>query len=201
MKITNIQQQVKRQNRYSVFVDGTYSFSLGDAALLDAKISVGQEIDDAALAALKKLSADDKLYNSVLNYLAIRPRSTWEIQSYLKRKDADEDQAKQIIQKLIDLKLIDDYDFARRWIENRRLLKPTSRRKLQLELRAKNVPSDVIDAALSEADDLSDQSTLNELVARKRKQTKYQDDQKLMQYLARQGFQYDDIKNALRAEE
>jgi SOS response regulatory protein OraA/RecX len=36
------------------------------------------------------------------------------------------------------------------------------------------------------------------VIERKRRQTKYQDDTKLMQYLARQGFGYDDIKSALQ---
>ena len=34
-------------------------------------------------------------------------------------------------------------------------------------------------------------------VEKKRRQPKYQDDLKLMQYLARQGYTYDDIKRAL----
>ena len=38
---------------------------------------------------------------------------------------------------------------------------------------------------------------LKELIERKRKQTKYKDDLKLMQYLTRQGFSYDHIKTAL----
>ena len=43
-----------------------------------------------------------------------------------------------------------------------------------------------------------DTAALRAVIASKRRQAKYQDDLKLMQYLARQGFGYDDIKQALQ---
>ena len=56
--------------------------------------------------------------------------------------------------------------------------------------------ADVIEPVLKE-DETDERATLRELVERKRKQTKYQDTMKLMQFLARQGFNYDDIKAVL----
>jgi hypothetical protein len=47
MKITAIKQQVKRQGRYSIFVDDKYAFSLSENALLDQKITIGLEIGQA----------------------------------------------------------------------------------------------------------------------------------------------------------
>ncbi|MGH7194806.1 MAG: hypothetical protein ACREJM_14920, partial [Candidatus Saccharimonadales bacterium] len=75
---------------------------------------------------------------------------------------------------------------------------PMSRRKLGQELRAKRISDDVAARALDE-DDADEQDILAELISRKRKQARYQDDQKLMQYLAGQGFGYGDIKAALEA--
>ncbi len=92
--------------------------------------------------------------------------------------------------------LVDDEAFATSWVANRRLLKPTSLRKLRLELRQKGISSEIIEKVLAE-DEVSDSSVLMNIIARKRRQTKYQDDMKLMQYLARQGFGYGDIKSAL----
>jgi SOS response regulatory protein OraA/RecX len=50
-------------------------------------------------------------------------------------------------------------------------------------------------------DEGDEHNALREIIERKRKQTKYQDDLKLMQYLARQGFNYDDIKSELNRQE
>jgi SOS response regulatory protein OraA/RecX len=76
-------------------------------------------------------------------------------------------------------------------------LKPSSRRKLVADLRKKHIDPDIIESAIgSEKDD--ERAALKATIERKRRQTKYQNDEKLMQYLARQGFNYQDIKEALR---
>ncbi|HYH36101.1 MAG TPA: RecX family transcriptional regulator [Candidatus Saccharimonadales bacterium] len=199
MKITAIKQQVRRQGRYSIFVEGKYAFSLSESALLGAGLATGQDISETRLRELKQESADDKIYHNTLAYAVLRPRSTWEIEQYLLRKNCSPPLIKTTLNKLSVVGLLDDETFARSWIANRRLLKPMSRRRLLQELRAKRVPDEIAERALTE-DTSDEKEVLLDLVARKRKQTRYQDDQKLMQYLAGQGFNYGDIKEALNAE-
>ena len=196
MTITSIKQQVKLKGRYSVFVDGEYAFSLSDTALLDHRLTNGQELTGEDVKKYKQLSADDKVYANALRYAAMRLRSQWELESYLQRKQASPELAEQIIGKLSNLQFIDDETFARSWVENRHLLRPTSKRKLQQELQTKRVPSDIIQKVLQD-DEVTDRESLYNIVERKRRQTKYQDDLKLMQYLARQGYSYSDIKQTL----
>lgn len=200
MKITAIKQQIKRQGRYSVFIEGKYEFSLSETALLDSKLTTGQELTDARLKELKQQSLDDKVYNTALAYAMLRPRSTWEMEQYLTRKKCSPPLSRKILSKLSIIGVLDDVAFARSWVANRRLLKPVSRRRLSQELRAKRVPDEAAERALAE-DSSDEQAVLAELIARKRKQTRYQDDQKLMQYLAGQGFNYGDIKDALKADD
>lgn len=197
MKITGIKQQVKRTDRYSVFVDGKYSFSLSESALLNEGLASGQELDGHRLAALKDAAGTDKAYGNALRYVAMRPRSVWEMETYLRRKMVDEPAANQIIERLVALGLLDDAVFAQAWIANRRLLKNISKRKLRLELQQKHVSPAIIDQAMRE-DVTDERDTLRELI--EKKQGRYPDRQKLMQYLARQGFGYDDIKSALSGE-
>lgn len=196
MKITAIRQQERHKDRYSVYVDGKYGFSLSEGALLGAKLAGGQELTADQVKAYKQLSAEDKIYSNALRYAAMRRRSSWEIENYLKRKETPPTLADQILSKLSDLGFVDDLAFAEAWVANRHLLRPTSRRKLQQELRAKRVSTEIIDKVLRE-DQTSDQEELRAIIARKRRQAKYQDDTKLMQYLARQGFGYEDIKSAI----
>lgn len=136
----------------------------------------------------------------MLAYVARRPRSEWELRDYFRRKEIDEESGEQILERLRNFGYVNDEAFARSWAENRRLLKPMSKRRLTQELRQKHVPDDIARQILSE-DETSDLDTLRQLVERKRKQSRYQDDSKLMQYLARQGYGYNDIKSALRADE
>ncbi|HSX31009.1 MAG TPA: RecX family transcriptional regulator [Candidatus Saccharimonadales bacterium] len=199
MIITAIKQQERLKGRYSIFVDGTYAFSLSADALLGAKLSLGQELDEASLKAHKKLSADDKAYGLALAYVARRMRSRWELTEYFRRKQYESELGARILARLENLGLVNDTQFAEAWVRNRRLLKPVSRRRLTQELRQKRVADDIIGQVLA-ADEADELSVLRDLIARKRRQTKYQDSLKLMQYLARQGFSYQDIKDALEAE-
>jgi SOS response regulatory protein OraA/RecX len=61
----------------------------------------------------------------------------------------------------------------------------------------KGVARDIIAGALAELGDEGQDQMLVDLIEKKRLQTRYQDPDKLMQYLARQGFGYDQIKKAL----
>lgn len=196
MKITAIRQQLKQTDRYSIYVDGAYAFSLSEGALLESGLASGKEIDASQLKTYKQLSADDKLQGAAFRYVAQRPRSDWEMRQYLRRKCAAEPVIEKIMQKLLRIGLINDEAYAKMWIENRRLLKPVSRRKLALELAQKRLEQSVIDAALSADDEVTDErQTLRNLIVKK--QARYADRHKLMQYLARQGFGYDDIKSVL----
>lgn len=199
MQVTKISQQQKRRDRYSIYVDDKYVFSLSETALLESKLIRGQELTNEQIADYKQTSADDKLYNRALNYVALRPRSVWEVQFYLKRKDCPAPLAEQITNKLVSIGLLDDQKFAESFVHDRRLLRSASVRKITLELRKKRVPDVVIEQAVA-GDDSDELALLRQLVAKKQQQSKYRDDKlKLMQYLARQGFNYSDIKTVLES--
>lgn len=196
MKITDIKQQLKRADRYSIYIDGKYALSFSESELLTTRLRINQEFTQAEFDELKDRAVIDKGYDRSLNLIMRRPRSEWELRDYLARKDYERGTTDKILNKLSKKGYVDDADFARRWVENRRLLKATSKRRLVQELRQKRVPDEVIQSVL-EQDETNDKDVLRGLVERKRKQTKYQDNLKLMQYLSRQGYNYDDIKSVL----
>ncbi len=200
MKITDIKQQQKRQGRYSIFVDDKYSFSLSENELLNSGTRVGREYSAEEFEQLKQTALLDKAYMRSLDLLSRRARSDWEMRQYLKRKEYDQDVIDKIVYKLAQKGYINDKKFADSWINSRRQLKNMSKRKLRLELKQKRVPEEIVNLTLDE-DETNEQDVLRELVAKKRQQSKYQDNLKLMQYLSRQGFNYDDIKSALNAED
>jgi len=196
MKITDIKQQVRQQSRFSVFVGGKYAFSLSDSQIRLSGLTVGQEITEEDLVKWKLESNEGKVLDRTLRWLAIRARSEWELSDYLKRKEVNDDLAQKIINQIKDFGYINDKSFAESWVRNRRLLKSVSIKRLRQELYLKHIESDVVDEVLAE-DETDDLSVLNELIEKKQHQARYQDEQKLIAYLARQGFYYGDIKEAL----
>lgn len=200
MKITDIKQQVKRQERYSIFVDGKYSFSLSEPELMSSGIRIGRDYSQAELDELQERAVLDKAYMRCLDLLSRRARSEWELRDYLRRKDYEPTTIDTILNKLRDAGYVDDYKFATSWVETRHLLKNISQRKLWQELKQKHIADDIISQVLTE-DTADEQDDLRALVAKKRTQSRYQDQQKLMAYLVRQGYRYDDVKTVLSEED
>lgn len=180
-------------------MDGKYSFSLSSWQFGSANLKLGEDISQERVDELCEDSEFGKMHDRSLMWLMIRPRSTWEVEDYLRKKTEDEEVREKLLATFKEKKYIDDEDFAQRWVANRRLLKPVSKLKLRQELLKKRVPKEIIDQTL-EADETDEAGVLVELIAKKRKISRYQDDRKLMEYLARQGFRYGDIKDALKQE-
>ena len=100
MKITKIEAQVKTRGRYSIFVDDKFAFGLSESALINSGIKVGTEITAKDLTDFKQDSELDKIYGRLLDLLARRPRSEWELHDYLKRKKVDNEDADKLLNKL-----------------------------------------------------------------------------------------------------
>lgn len=207
MKITAITVQTKNKNRVNVMVDGKYRFSLDIAQYADLGVRIGKEYTEEELVALETESNYGKVYARALEYCLMRPHSAKEVRDYLYRKTRDTrtktgdmkpgvsaDITNRVFDRLVEKKYVDDEKFAQYWIDNRNLTKGASQRKLTAELRSKGVSSEIIERLLQETD-RSDTDELQKIIAKKR--ARYPDNQKFIQYLARQGFNYDDIKQAL----
>lgn len=215
MKITAITVQVRNPDRVNISIDGSYRLSLTVAQLSEQRLHVGDEVDDAALHELERASTFGKLYQRTLEYALMRPRSVREVKDYLYRKTqskpvrnrttgavtlregVDSQVADHVLDMLREKGYVSDEKFADFWVRNRFVRKGISVRKLRAELFAKGVSSSVIDGVLA-ATERTDEDELAKVIAKKR--ARYADETKLMQYLSRQGFSYDDIKAALRSD-
>jgi len=208
MKITSISVQVRDKNRVNVSVDGKYRLSLDIFQLVDLGIKVGNEYTDAELTNLEEESQFGKLYMRALEYCLMRPHSKRELKDYLYRKTRDTRTKTGDVRKGVSTALtervfntleekgyIDDEKFATFWIANRNLRKGSSKKKLSSELSTKGVDRTIIERLLEETD-RDDMTELQKIIDKKR--PRYDDQQKFMSYLGRQGFSYDDIKTALQ---
>ena len=206
--ITDIRQAVKNENRVNVFVDGKYSFSLDIAQVVDSGIKKGQKLTVEKLDEYKKASEYGKLYQRTLEWVLARPRSERETRDYLIRKlkksssdtlpvgrvrSSDDifELSDKIVGTLLAKGYINDESFARYYVENRFTKKGISSKRLRMELMKKGISRDTIDQVLEESD-RNDEDEIRKIIAKKR--AKY-DDEKLIQYLCRQGFQFETVRN------
>lgn len=207
MKITALKTQVRDKNRINVSVDGKYRLSLDMTQVIELGMRVGLELTEKELLSIEEESQYGKLYMRALEYVLMRPRSMREMRDYLYRKTRDtrtktgdirkgvsKELTERVFDRLHEKGYLNDEKFAQFWVENRNLRKGSSTRKLQSELSAKGVSSEITERIFSQSE-RSDTEEIKKVIAKKAK--RYDDSQKLIAYLARQGFRYDDIKQAL----
>lgn len=207
MKITSISVQARDKNRVNVSVDGKYRFSLDIVQVAELGIKTDTEYDEAEIEEFERQSQFGKVYSRALEYVLTRPRSRREVADYLYRKTRpkrgrDGELRAGMPHEFIDIVLerldskghINDARFAEYWVENRNVRKGTSLRQLQAELVKKGVASDIIARVIDDTE-RDDDNEIDKIIAKR--YGRYDDRQKLVAYLARRGFQYSTITEAI----
>jgi len=144
-----------------------------------------------------------KFYDKALKFLSYRPRSEKEVKDNLLKKKAPDSIVQLVIKKLKEQKFLNDGEFAKWWIEQRTLVKPTGKRLIKFELKKKGIDKELIDEVFDSVEDLvhDELETARKLVQRKINKYKGLDRQKIYQrlggFLSRRGFDYDTIKKSI----
>lgn len=162
--------------------------------------------DSEYAARVKEIRQHTKDQNQKIREIDFTENNTYEYRgakkTNLPTKPADRitsEMIQEVVSRLESQNYINDQDFARYFIENRHQNKGISTKRLIQELKIKGIDSDIIDQAMF------DQGTGNlfrdeevEIEKMIKKQLrKTSDRQKIIAYLARQGFSYDLIKTKL----
>jgi regulatory protein len=197
MKITSIKQQVKNPDRVSIFIDAKYTFSLSLDELIAHKLKNDQEISEGEVKKYKKISEDGKMKARALAWVLGRPHSMREFRDYLIRKKADPELIDSLAEEFTTKNYLNDTNFTK-WFVELRQRGGKSNRAIRAQLFQKGISRDVAEQVMqSESDDELERLMI--LIAKKSKSSRYKNDPlKFKQYLARQGFGYDLITEALK---
>ncbi len=129
-----------------------------------------------------------------LTFLKFRPRTVFEIRRKLELKSIDEKEIEKTIDVLLRNKLLDDAEFAKMYVRDRNLLKPTGSYLLRLELKKLGLSENYIDDAMADQNE--------ETLARRAIEAKhrYRDAEfdKCAQFLQRRGFSMNVIMKVLK---
>ena len=192
MRISKVSPAVKTAGRYNIYVDGKYSFSLDELQLVQNGLHSGLEISEAQLEQLKSESDFGKNYIRAVDLISRRLRSEREIRDYAFRKQWTKSNTERVIERLKTRGYLNDQRFAELFFSSRHQSGRYSLKRIRLDLVKKGISSDIIDD-LCRAN--GDSAALLKLI--NKRINKYDDENKLIAYLARNGFRYDDIKTAL----
>jgi regulatory protein len=193
--ITMLQMQKRNKERVNVFLDGEYAFAV--ALNLALTLKKGQRLSAAEVEQFQQDGEVDLAFQRAVRYLGMRPRSSAEIESYLKRKEYDEAIVEVVVRRLHEHHYLDDEAFARFWVDNRNRFRPKGGQALRYELRQKGVERETIDSTLEEQDeDGAAWAAVEPKLGRWADLDKFEFEQKLMNFLARRGFRFDVCRRA-----
>lgn len=117
--------------------------------------------------------------------------------THLKTKELplfSDDDIEKIISRLVKNGYLNDYEFTKYYLENKNAKKGSSLKKLKLELMKKGIDKNLVEEILLSENPRSDEEEIQKIILKKRK--KY-DDEKLIQYLVRQGFDFQLAREAV----
>jgi len=191
--------------RFAVVVDGRERAVLSLDAIERLGLVVGRSV--AGLEeAIALESARLHSYDRALNMLALRARSSSELARSLVRKGEEKPHVDWAIARLLEQGLLDDAAFARALTRSRVVGGKRSRRRVEQELARKGVSRTVAGEEIDDVfeDEAVDQRAIVEEAARKKLRSlaglePAVQRRRLYAFLARRGYDLDDIRAAIAA--
>jgi regulatory protein len=155
-------------------------------------------------------SREEQARNLCLRLLTARARTRAELQGQLAKRGYPDDVSARVLDRLAQIGLVDDVDFAEQWVQSRRVNAGKGKRALAAELQTKGVDNEVIADALASIDAGAERERAEHLVREKLRREKLGDDddtkvaRRLVGMLARRGYSqtmaFDVVKGELASE-
>ncbi len=202
LRITAIE---KAKKGYHLFVEGEYALTLNAEVLVETGLRSGQEITPQRLDEIKGASDRRRARERALYLLESRSHSRKELFDKLCRS-VPEEIAEETADRMVQLGLVDDESYARRWAAMLWREKKYGPRRIRQSLMQKGFDRALVDQVLEEMEDsFAGEETaeqLENLIRRKYARFLADGDpkgrNKTVNALLRLGYDYDQIRTALQ---
>lgn len=198
MIVTKIESVTK--TKYKVYVDGQFAFVLYKGELSRFHIVEEQELSQDTYEKIRTEVILKRAKLRAMHLLNDMWRTEFQLREKLTRNDYPADIVEAAINYVKSFGYINDYEYARSFIESRKERK--SRREIYMQLVGKGVSKDLIDEAFEECYEHEDSSeAIRRLLEKKHydpEKTLPQEKKKIMAYLVRKGFNYEDIRRTMQ---
>ena len=166
------------------------------AAVTDARLYVGMELDEDAFAALKRSSSRGLERQKALELLSRRPHSRRELKDKLLRRGVSEEDAEDCVQWLSDRGFLDDEEYAGA-VARHYAAKGYGAGRVRSELQRRGIDRELAADTLSDLPDNA--GKIDAFLARKLTDVNDRETvRKVSAALFRRGFSWEEIRAALR---
>lgn len=173
-------------------------------AIGEQRLVVGRALAPAELERLRAEAAVLAAYDKGIELLVFRPRAAADLRRRLVQKGIGAPAAEVAVERLVARGIVDDRAFAVEMARSKALGAGASRRRIGQELARRGVARDVADAAVAEVwerEEVDQSETVERLARRRLASLRGLDAQtqrrRLYGFLARRGYDADDVRRAL----
>lgn len=200
-RVTRIEAITK--TKFKVYVDEQFAFVMYKGELLHYHIREWEEISEQIYQEIRKTVVLKRAKLRAIHLLEDMDRTEEQLRGKLRMSLYPPDIVEEAIDYVKSFGYVDDFGYARRFVENKKGSK--SKREIQALLMSKGIEASVITTVLEECYDAEDGlSAIREFLRKRRFDIESASDkekQKIYSALARKGFRYEDIRQIIHAHE
>ena len=202
MIITAIEEQ-KKKGRYNIYLAGEYAFGLYKETIYDFGLRVKDELTEEKIKEIRSYDEVNFGKKAAIRFLNYKQRTEKEVIDKLRSFKLTEESIKTVMDFLKEFKFVNDENYAKLYVESKKLLKPEGRRTVKMRLALKGINKELSDKSVEE--NYSEEEELNKarllyLKYRKKVRGKNEADkkQKCYRYLVSKGFSYDIASSVMK---
>lgn len=146
--ITKIATQKKTTNRFNIYLDHQYAFSVSEDILIRYHLHKGLELTETDIEKIQQADDRHRYYVMAIRYLSYRMRTEQEVRQYFRTKDVHPEVVEDMIDRLHREKLLNDEEFAKAFVRDR--IQQTTKGPLIIkkELMEKGVSTSIIEKVI-----------------------------------------------------
>ena len=196
MVIRELKPSKRVQGRWLVMLEDGSILRVGEKEVIDFALYTGKELTEDEAQAIVEAARRTGLKEKTINLLARKPMSRRELERKLGEWEAGEEETAAICDRMEELGFLNDGEYAARLVRHYSA-KGYGERKLRDELYRRGIPREFWEEALARAEDSA--GAIDAFIEKKLagKTVDQKELKKVSDALARRGFSWSDISNAL----
>ncbi|USS92932.1 RecX family transcriptional regulator [Fructilactobacillus ixorae] len=115
-KVTKVVAQ-QQAGRYNVYLDGQYAFPVSEEVLIQYHVFQGQQLTRSLIQTIQLADQQAKLYAKAVDFISYQSRTEAEVRTKLATLTDDEAAIAQVVDRLKQLQLLDDRQYAQRYVQ------------------------------------------------------------------------------------
>ena len=195
-KITTLKIQSRDKSRCNVYLDGEFAFGISVESVYTYGLKVGKELTKEEIEEISREDENKVALSKALNFATKTLKTRYQVKTNLQAKGYSIKTINFVLDKLVSSGIIDDVEFAKRYIET--TSNTQGRKLIEYKLITKGVKKSDIDYAFSQTEINSKENAYSVLEKKlKSKPANRETLNKAYRYLVGRGFSYDEVSSAI----